>query len=213
MRILGFDPSLTNFGWCILDFSDDNALPTYVKSGRFQTSSKTLFVRRYMDLRASIFKLISEESTDKVGCEYPVFKDIYSEGMYGLFLYTNEALYQSKQDVVYFSPGQIKSAAKDFLKRPSSWKMVKLDMVEASKNLIGKKINHNEADALWCAYLAGRFWQLQESKIKEEDLSVREKQMFLEVKTFTKGSKKGQTVNKGILYREDERYFQWSIGE
>ena len=81
MYILGLDPSLTNFGWAIYDGT------TLVDSGRFQTSSKMQFVDRYIFMRESLRECIQNHKIDYVGIEYPVFNNLWSEGMYGLFLY------------------------------------------------------------------------------------------------------------------------------
>jgi len=145
-----------------------------------------------------------------MGVEYPVFKDLYSEGMYGLFLYTCEALRAEKIDVVFFSPGQVKAHARDFLGRPAGWKMTKPDMVEAAKKAEGVVMNHNEADAFWIARTASRFWQFHDGEISIEDLTATEAKQFLDFRKITKGKRAGQMEVKGILFREDERFFRWS---
>ena len=215
MRVLGFDPSLTNFGWAVHD-TDATGLARCVARGRFQTSSKTLFIDRYTDLRESVRTLVEkmgvEYGVHRIGVEYPVFHEMYSEGWYGLFLYNCEALKAAKMDVVVFSPGQIKSHAHAFLARPKGWKMMKPDMVEAAKTDCGEKgvWNHNEADAYWAARIAGRFWSLHDGLLKPDDLTVAETKQFTEIHTFQRGAKAGDTVKKGIIYREDERFFCWS---
>ena len=210
MLILGFDPSLTNFGWALHDTG--GVRPTRcLERGRFQTSAKTLFVDRYIDLRSRVGELVKRVGVTRVGIEYPVFKDLYSEGMYGLFLYTCEALRKAKVDVVFFSPGQIKSHAHLFLQRPKGWKMCKPDMVEAAKLEAGDgRWNHNEADAYWVARTAGRFWLLLDKVLKETDLTAPERKQFMDIHTFIRGKHAGETVERGILYREDERFFRWT---
>jgi len=215
--VLGLDPSLTNFGWGIHDPNKPFGDPLRcIDRGRFQTSSKTLFIGRYVDIRTKLFDLLQEKQIQKIGLEYPVFDNLYSEGMYGLFLYTCEALYDYGADVVFFSPGQIKAHARILLKRPKilghQWKMEKPDMVEAAKLDTGSKANwnHNEADAYLVARLASRFWQFHGGFITEADLSPLELKQFTEVKQYVRGKKAGSTVKRGILYRENERFFQWS---
>jgi hypothetical protein len=213
MKILGFDPSLTNFGWAVFDTDVPSGQPTRcVDRGRFQTSSRTLFVDRYIEMRDNVCGLIRRQDIRTIGLEYPVFKDLYSEGMYGLFLYTCEALKAEKADVVFFSPGQIKAHARDFLQRPKGWKMEKPDMVEAAKEDCGGKgrWNHNEADAYWVARVASRFWLLLNGSITRQDLTPLESKQFAEIHTFQRGAKAGTSVERGILYREDERFFRWS---
>lgn len=215
MRVLGCDPSLTNFGWAVHDSSVLGG-PRCVERGRFQTSTKTLFVDRYVQMRSSVKTLVARLGVQRVGVEYPIFNELWSEGMYGLFLYTCEALRESQVDVVFFSPPQVKAHARDFLGRPAvagkKWDMKKPDMVEAAIADTGGKgrWNHNEADAYWVARTAARFWGLLDQQIPEADLTVTERKQFLDIHTFSRGKRSGQTVERGILYREDERFFQWS---
>ena len=205
MKVLGFDPSLTNFGWAVY------GEPSLI-GGRFQTSAQTLFVDRYVDLRDKVSEIVHQTGVSRVGVEYPIFGESYSPGLYGLFLYTCEALRKERCDVVFFSPGQGKAQARDVLGRPKGWKMMKPDMVEAAKLDSGcsGRLNHNIADAYWIARTAARFWQLHDGILAIEDLSLVERSQFLKVHTYQRGKRQGQTVESGILYREDERFFTWS---
>lgn len=215
MKVLGLDPSLTNFGWAIHD-TEGSATSLCPERGRFKTSSKQLFIDRYVDMRTSVKDLVSRTGVSRVGVEYPVFNDLWSEGMYGLFLFTCEALRESKVDLVFFSPNQVKAHARLALNRPkvdgNLWKMGKQDMVEAARSVTGGsgRWNHNEADAYWVARSASRFWQLVDGVISLDDLTPVEKAQFGLIKTFERGKKAGKTVKSGIMYREDERFFRWS---
>ena len=218
MRVLGLDPSLTNFGWAVYDTEGSGKSLCPVR-GRFQTSSKQLFIDRYVEMRENVKALVQDLGVTRVGCESPVFKEIYSEGMYGLFLYTCEALRSSKVDLVFFSPPQVKAHARESLKRPDidgkRWVMLKGDMVEAARESTGGTgtWNHNEADAYWVARSAARFWLHLDGVIEEEVLTPVERKHFRKIHTYQRGRKAGQTVKSGILYREDERFFRWSINE
>ena len=215
MRVCGFDPSMTNFGWALHD-TDGVGLTRCVARGRFQTSSKTLFIDRYRELRESVHRLVEDLGVQygvtRIGQEFPIFHEMQSEGLYGLFLYTCEALREAKVDVVFFSPMQVKAHARDLLGRPDGWIMQKPDMVEAAKKDTGGRgsWNHNEADAYWVARTAARFWQFFDGVLKESDLTPAEARQFLQVHTFLRGKKKGKVAKTGILYREGERFFQWS---
>jgi len=214
VRGLGLDPSLTDFGWAIHDTESPSRC---VARGRFQTSARDLFIDRYCDMRESLRALVQEHGIVRAGVEYPVFKDLYSEGMYGLFLYTCEALRAEKVDTVFLSPMQVKAHARDFLGRPrvggKLWKMMKGDMVEAAKADAGGKgpWNHNEADAYWVARTATRFWMLHDRVIQKADLTPAERAQFTSIHTYQRGKKAGETVARGVLYREDERFFRWTL--
>jgi hypothetical protein len=204
---------LTQFGWALYD-TEAEGVKRCPCRGRFKTSSKTLFIERYTQMRESLRVLLQEQAIQRVGVEYPVFGEIYSEGMYGLFLYTCEALHAEGKDIVLFSPKQVKAHARTFLNRPTDvkWIMQKSDMVEAARKDTGGKgtWNHNEADAYWVARTASRFWLYHDGVIEHSDLSEAELSQFASIHTYKRGKKAGETVYKGLLYREDERFFRWS---
>jgi Holliday junction resolvasome RuvABC endonuclease subunit len=213
MQVLGFDPSLTQFGWAIHD-TDGTGLSRCVDRGRFKTTSKNLFVARYVEMRENVQALLDKTGIQRIGCEFPVFHDLYSEGMYALFIQVCEALWREKRDVVFFSPGQAKAQARIVLGRPTkpAWVMRKPDMVEAAKADTGGvgNWNHNEADAYWIARTAARFWMFFDGVVKLGDLNELERKQFADIHTFTRGKHAGETVEKGLMYREDERFFLWS---
>jgi hypothetical protein len=157
--------------------------------------------------------LIERLEPDAMGIEHPVFNEDYSEGMYGLFLFSLESIRGHAQDVVFFAPPQVKSFAKEILARPKKWTMMKPDMVEAAKEDTGGKgiWDHNEADAYHVAQAAGRFWEFYSGLITEDELTPVEVHTFTKIHTYTRGKKAGQTELKGILHRESERFFLWSM--
>ena len=218
MRVLGLDPSLTAFGWAVHDNSVDAGARRCEDHGLLKTRARTLYVDRYIDQRESLRAIIQHHKPDAVAQESPVFGELYSEGMYGLFLYVSEALRLERLDTVFWTPGQIKAFAKELLGRPETWgDMTKADMVEAarwdtrvSEHNLGKLRNHNEAEAYLAAVLGSRFWLLHRGQITEADLTDRERKQFLEVQTPKKGKHAGRTLHKGTLYRADDRFFLWS---
>ena len=212
MKVLGLDPSLTNYGWAIHNTDAPVGTPERcVARGRFRTSPKMEFIERYKAQRESLRALIREHRPDRVGIEFPVFDNLWSEGMYGLFLYSCEALRAERMDVVFWSPLQAKAHARDTLDRPKGWKMDKVDMVEAAKKDAGPgRWNHNEADAYLVAVLASRFWDFYDGRLKEGCLTPTESRYFTKVHTFVRGKRAGKTIKKGVIYRESDRFFMWS---
>jgi hypothetical protein len=211
MRVLGLDPSLTNFGWALHD-TDAVGRLRCPERGRFHTSSKTLYIDRYCDMRASLLELIARLGVQRVGIEFPIFNDIWSEGMYGLFLYASEALRMAKVDVVFLANNQTKAHCRRVLDRPKGWKIGKPDMIEGAKFDTGGKgrWSGDEADAYWVARVAGRFWQLFDEEVTVDDLTPLERKQFTAIHTYSRGKKAGQTVLRGIQFREGERFFRWS---
>jgi hypothetical protein len=169
------------------------------------------FIERYLYMRTSLCALIQEHQPDRVGIEFPIFNDLWSEGMYGLFLYSCEALKTQACDVVFWSPMQVKAHARDSIDRPPKWKMDKADMVEAARaDAGGGRWNHNEADAYLVGKLASRFWLFYEKSIAEGGLTPLENRYFTEVKKYIRGKKAGREVRRGIIHRENDRFFIWS---
>jgi hypothetical protein len=216
MIVLGLDPSLTNFGWAIHD-TEAGRQGRLIESGRFKTSSKMEFVERYVHQRESLRDLVQRVQPDRVGIEFPVFNEMWSEGMYGLFLFSCEALRTEKRDVVFWTPMQVKAWARESLDRPKGWKMGKADMVKATRYdtretdlKLGPNLNHNEADAYLVARVSGRFWLLYEGLLEEDELTAVEQHLFTRVHTFVRGKKAGRTERTGMLHRENDRFFLWS---
>ncbi len=211
MRVLGLDPSLTNFGWAIINTEFGSGEKGRLEEkGLWKTPAKMEFIERYKSQRQSLIDLIKEKQPDYIGIEFPVFNNLWSEGMYGLFLFCCEALKETESNVVFWSPLQVKAHARLLIDRPKGWRMDKQDMCEAAKldACIGR-INHNEADAYHVARLASRFWMLYSEEITEKDLNSVEKKYFVKQHTFKRGRKAGRTVKSGVMYREDERFFLW----
>jgi hypothetical protein len=213
MLVLGLDPSLTNYGWALHDV-DAEGESRCAERGRFRTGPHDFRdeIDRYVYLRETLREKIVELRPDHMGIEHPVFNEDYSEGMYGLFLFSLEAIKDCAQDLVLFAPPQVKKFASLILERPKGWSMAKIDMVDAAReDSGGVHWNHNEADAYLVAAFAGRFWKFYEGSLDEADLTTYEKKTFTHMRTITRGRRAGQLEIKGILHRESDRFFLWSM--
>jgi hypothetical protein len=212
MIALGLDPSLTGFGWCVHD-SDAVGPSRIVARGRIVTTPKDVFVVRYMAIRKCIIEILEEHPSVRcVGVESPPFGELWSEGLYALFTYVNEALFIMRRDVVYFDPGTVKMLAKQDPKVRQG-KMFKSDMVEAARADCGGfkgRLNHNEADAYHIGRFAARFWKLLDGEIGEADLTPSEYQAFARVHTFQRGDRAGQTLKTGAIFKENQRFYRFS---
>lgn len=213
MIILGLDPSLTAYGWVVID-TELTGKDRVVARGQWKTPAKDLLIDRYVAQRRHIRACIRQYKPDKVAIESPAFGESWSEGMFALFMFSQEALRGERADVVFISAGQAKARARRFLGRPEKpkkWKMGKPDMVEAAQlRTGGGRWNHNEADALWIAEVGARFWVLQMGQISESDLDDIEQHQFSMTHTFTRGARAGETETSGILYHENDRFYRWS---
>ena len=211
MLALGFDPSITGFGWCLHD-SDAEGPARIIARGVLTSSPKTVFVKRYMDFRERLSGLLTTyPQIECIGIESPVYGEQWSPGAYALFVYTNEVVYTHRKDVVYFDPGTVKMLAK---LDPSvrKGKMFKDDMVAAARADTGTtgRFNHNEADAYHVARFAARFFLRLTNRLTDADLTPSELRAFVRVHTPKKGKHAGTPVYSGALFKEGQRFFQFS---
>ena len=210
MITLGLDPSLRGFGWCIHDSAAEGR-DRVVARGRWATSPRAIFVTRYMELREKVGEVIDQyPAIEAVGVESPPFGETFTAGLYGLFLMINEAIYLRRKDVVYFDPVTVKMLVKEDPKIRKG-KMFKSDMVEAAKvDAGGGRWNADEADAYHVARYSARFWQVVNGELEDEDLTPSEHQAFVKIHTFVRGKRKGQTVRKGAVFKENQRWYRFS---
>lgn len=211
MLILGFDPSLRSFGWALHDTTaeGENRCP---ERGTVNTSKRKegVFIESYIHHRESVRSLVTRLKPDKIAIEYPTFNQTWSEGQYGLFLFVIEALYLEKQDVVFLSNSATKAWARRFLNVPKGYGQIdKSDLIKAAKKHAGGVgvWPSDEADAYLIAVLGGRFWDYKAGNISVDDLTRYEKKKILEVKKPKRGKNAGRVLKKGLLWREDDRYF------
>lgn len=214
MIVLGLDPSLTNYGWAIHD-TDAEGRDRCIERGRFKTKPRDFEdeVSRYIYLHDCLRDLIADHpEIDAMGIEHPVMNENYSEGMYALFIQSLIAIKSQAKDLVLWAPPQVKRFAKDRSGLPSDWKMGKQDMSDAARDDVGGgRWDHNEADAYHVACMAGRWWNFYIGELHEEDLTPYEKKTFTHIRRITKGKRAGQLEIKGVLHREGDRFFLWSM--
>ncbi len=212
MITLGLDPSMTGFGWCVHD-SGAIGPSRVVARGHFATGADEVFVTRYMALRTSVDGLFTQyPQIEAVGVESPPFGELWSEGLYALFVYVNEVIYTRRKDVIHFDPGTVKMLVKGDPSQRKG-KMHKSDMVQAARldtGILKGRFNHNEADAYHIARFAARFWLFANGNITELDLTPSEYQAFAKTHTFTRGARAGQTEMSGAVYKEGQRFFRFS---
>ena len=214
MITLGLDPSLTGFGWCVHN-SGVIGPARVIARGHYGTAAKMVFVTRYVEMRSLVCSLLTNyPDVRSVGVESPPFGEMWSEGLYGLFLYVNEALYINRKDVVFFDPCTVKALVKQ---DPTvvKGKMRKSDMVDAARADTGikGKFDHNEADAYHIARFAARFWEYQQGVIQDTDLTPSELHTFARTHTYVRGKHAGETTWKGTVFRENDRFFRYSLIE
>ncbi len=209
MIFLGLDPSLTSFGFSLIDDEIDGP-GRILYQGRFRTSAKTLDVERYLFLQKSLRQLIEKSAPVFIGMESPFTGGSYSEGLWALFVHNCEVLYELKKDFVLLHPPQLHLLAKGdpAIKK----KMFKIDMIKAAKKDMQwkGKFQSDEADAYHAAKFGARFYRFINNQLTEADLTPAEHHVFHRTHKFVRGIKAGLVEEYGILTKENNRFFLFS---
>lgn len=203
MRILGLDPSLTNFGYVVYE---DGIL---LDKGRLQTSPQDgLQVQRFLMQANGLGDLVRKWEIKYVSCEAPLMATFSTEILYGLQSFLHLIYWKYGLHVVFFIRSQIQTYAcphmslRDILKR---------DMVDSARKDLGMRDNerlaNDVADAYWIGKMGFRWWCYYTKIITDVDLTEKEKHMFAGCHTYTRGKKKGVQERTGIVYRENELYY------
>jgi Holliday junction resolvasome RuvABC endonuclease subunit len=208
MRALGLDPSLRAYGWCIFDSEASSKRKRRVISGHEKTLPTTVLEVRFVHFRSLVTDLLRRFSVDVVGLESPAYGGgHFSENHFGLMMYSREAVFEARKDLVLFDPTTLKyltgrgsQASKQDMQR-----FVQLETMNPNP------IQNDEADAFCAARFATRFMQVREGLLDPDDLSKFEKRVFLQrtrkVKRVLGGSVTKRTAH---VFRENSRFFAYS---
>jgi Holliday junction resolvasome RuvABC endonuclease subunit len=208
MRTLGLDPSLRSYGWCVYDSEALEPRARLVASGHEGTLSDVVPVARFMHFRAVVADLLRRYSVDGVGIESPAYGGgPFSETHFGLMMFSLEAVFEARKDTVLFDPSTLKSmaAGKGSASKADMQRAVQLDTMNPGQ------VQSDEADAYCVARHAARFLMLRSGALTPDDLSPREKRVFLERKRRRKLMGKGVVVRRTAhVFRENSRFFTFS---
>lgn len=206
MRSLGLDPSLLSYGWVIYD-SRATGIDKIVASGTVRTESTTVPVARYIQFRELVADLLSRFKVDVVGLESPAYGGgAFSERHFGLMLYSSEAIFEKRKDLVLYDPSTVK-----YLATGNNLAM-KSDMLRhAQIELITThSIQNDVVDAYFVAKFATRMYMLKLGLISPEDLTKQELRVFLQRTKKTKGILGIRTKRTAQIFRENNRYYMFS---
>lgn len=187
--ILGLDLSLTSLGWFL---QDGKKKPTY---GSFKTSPEDgIDLKRYMIQRDRFVNLVNDYKIDHIGIEQPFLHSFNTEKLYALHQFVLEICYTRHIKIVYITPAQIKTYVTG---DSNAGKNEMVFKAKESLGLVKERMNDDESDAYWVSVLANKFWQLYYKEISIEDLTEKEKFIFI----------KNKSKKPGILYKENISFF------
>jgi Holliday junction resolvasome RuvABC endonuclease subunit len=211
MAIAGFDPSLTHFGWVLLDENKEGK-DSLLNSGVFQTnSSENLLIQRLIFQKERVRKLIRDNKISFVSMEAPYFGDFNTELLFAMNQFIHEVFLDEGVYVIYFPPQSLKKMAIPSMDPKDVTKNHMIHFAKTDLGMHGQKLSEHVADAYFAGKVGSRFYKWNFLKqLKDEDLTEDERNSFCGKRTFKKGVRKGLTEYTGIIYRENDQFFDYS---
>jgi Holliday junction resolvasome RuvABC endonuclease subunit len=209
--IAGFDPSLTHFGWTLLD-EIKQGHEALLDFGMFKTEpSDGLITQRLIMQRERARKFLIDHKITFVSMEAPYLQDWNTELLFALNQFIHEVFLDLNIFVLYIQPNNLKKFACPGMKPRDITKHHVNHQAKLELKLEGKRFAEHCADA----YFAGKFgsifyrWYILKT-MRDEELTDEIKDSFMGKHTYSKGKKKGLTEYTGIIYRENEQFWDYA---
>jgi Holliday junction resolvasome RuvABC endonuclease subunit len=211
MSLVGIDPSLTHCGWVVFD-ENKTGREAVQEIGVFQTEkSDGILIQRLLMQKERLRLLLSSRNIKFVAMEAPLMKDWSTELLFALHQNFHEVFLDLGIYLVYLQPSTIKKYAYPNMDPDDITKPLMTHLAKKELNRMGKRFSEHAADAYFAGKIGLKYYQwLFMKKFTDEQLSERERHMFCGKHLFTRGNKKGLTEYTGIIYRENEQFFDFS---
>lgn len=145
-----------------------------------------------------------------VGMEAPFFGAGSTEVLFALNQFLHKEFLERGTFVVCFPPQMLKKLVFPDISVAEVHKPHMIDKAKTALNLQGQRLAEDVADAYWAGVFGKRFYKWHvEKTIKNDDLGEYERETFCGKHTFVRGAKKGSTDYNGIVYRENELFFDF----
>ena len=211
MPVMGIDPSLTHLGWVLLN-EKEQGRKALLNHGTFTTTpSDGLMVQRLIMQRERVKKFLVDNKLKFVSMEAPVLEDFNSELLFALNNYLHEVFLNLGVFVIQIQPMTLKKSAKPLMNPHDVTKHHMVHQAKTELGMHGKRFSEHVSDAYFAGKMGSRFYQwhiLRE--ITDDDLTESEQHVFCGKHTFTRGVKKGFTEYTGIIYKPNERFWDYS---
>jgi len=211
MPIAGFDPSLTNFGWIILD-EHKTGKDSLVDFGIFKTdTSYGVLVQRLILQRERVRKFLKQTDIRFISMEAPYFMDFNTELLFSLNQFIHEVFLDLNAFVLYVPPIRLKKIAVPEIKISEITKHHVIHQAKTELDMHGKRFSEHVSDAYFAAKIGIKFYRWHILKeLKDEDLTEEERKLFCGKHIYIKGAKKGTTEYTGIIYKENDQFFDYT---
>ena len=210
MTIASFDPSLTHYGWVLLDETKEGK-EAFLDSGTFKTdTSDGLLVHRLILQRERVRKFLLDNNIKFVAMEAPYWQDFSTELLFALNQYIHEVFLNLDMFILYIQPQSLKKFACPGVKTKDITKHHMVHQAKTELELHGKRFSEHVSDAYFAGKLGCIFYKWFFLKtLHDEDLSEYLRELFYGKHTFVKGKKKDITEYTGIIYKENDQFFDY----
>jgi Holliday junction resolvasome RuvABC endonuclease subunit len=207
--LLGLDPSLQKAGYVVLDSSKPDS--DVVEKGLLKTAPEDgILIQRLILQAEHVREVLARHNIWFVGMEAPFFGAGSTEVLYALNQFLHGVFLERGTFVVCFPPQMLKKLVFPDTSVAEVHKPHMIDKAKTALGLQGKRLAEDVADAYWAGVFGKRFYQWHvEKTLKDGDLGEYERQTFCGKHTFVRGDKKGATEYNGIVYRENEMFFDF----
>ncbi len=212
--IAGFDPSVTHLGWVIFD-ENKTGKEAVKEGGVFKTSpADGLMVQRLIMQRERVRALLKSRKISFVSMEAPYLQDYNTELLFALNQHIHEAFLDEKVYVMYVQPQTLKRFAVPDVKLNEVTKHHITHQAKKELDRMGRRFSEHVADAYFAGKVGLKFYQWYfMRKYTDDELTERERKLFCGKHTFVKGKRKGTTEYTGIIYRENDQFFDYTKGK
>jgi Holliday junction resolvasome RuvABC endonuclease subunit len=208
--IVSLDPSITHLGWVVFDESKTGK-ESVKSAGVFKTDAQEgLLIQRLITQRERVRHLLVSQGASYVVMEAPYWSDFSTELLFALNQQLHQIFLDLKIFVVYLQPTTVKKIALPKMKADVVTKHHMTHQAKKELGMMGRRFSEHVADAYFVGKIGLRFYKwffLKE--IKDQDLTEAEQDLFCGKHVYTRGLKKGMTEYKGIIYRENEQFFDY----
>jgi Holliday junction resolvasome RuvABC endonuclease subunit len=207
--ILGLDPSLKKAGYVVFDIDKPDTIVE--EKGLLKTSTEDgILVQRLIKQVSQIESLLKKYNISFVGMEAPYFGGGSAEILYALNQFIHKMYLDLGTYVVCFPPQMLKKLVFPSGNVSEIHKPHMIDRAKTALGLQGRVLAEDVADAYWAGIFGKRYYNWRIRKIiTDQDLGEYELSTFKGTHTFVKGAQKGITEYSGIIYRENELFFDF----
>lgn len=207
--ILGLDPSIKKSGFCVLD--TEKPYGHFVDRGRLRTSAMDgILVQKLIKQQGQIRDTMEKYDIKFVSMEAPYFGGGEAEHLFALNQFIHEVFLERGTYVICFPPQQLKKLACPGQKADKVHKSHMIAEAKKRYGLAGKILTDDEADALHAGHLGKCFFNwFFEKKLGDKDLHPDMLHAFAGKHLYTRGVKKGVVDYTGLIYRENELFFDF----